>query len=109
MYENIPPISSSSHLVSKSLADVLEQFQSLQKLCAERRAGLQDQLHLYVFEREARELQDWLLTRIAQAQSEDYGQDLEDVEVCFKMFVCVSLCLCVCVRGRERKCVCVYM
>ena len=83
--------------MSKSLADVLEQFQSLQKLCAERRAGLQDQLHLYVFEREARELQDWLLTRIAQAQSEDYGQDLEDVEVCFKMFVCVSLCLCVCV------------
>src|SRR4029434_2652121 len=51
------------------------------------------------------------ITCIAQAQSEDYGQDLEDVEVCFKLFVCVSLCVCVCVclpvpEGPHPSCLC---
>ncbi|KAL2098982.1 hypothetical protein ACEWY4_005462 [Coilia grayii] len=79
-----------SHLVSKSLEEAVDQFQSLRWLSAERRTGLQDQLHLYVFEREARELQEWLHTQIALAQSQDYGQDLEDVEVLQKKFEAFS-------------------
>ncbi|XP_062379447.1 spectrin beta chain, non-erythrocytic 5 [Sardina pilchardus] len=75
-----------SPLVSTGLAAVEKQFQALQQLSATRRTALQDQLHLYVFEREAQELQAWFHTRIAQAQSQDFGQDLEDVEVLQKKF-----------------------
>ncbi|XP_076156260.1 spectrin beta chain, non-erythrocytic 5 [Alosa pseudoharengus] len=75
-----------SPLVSKGLADVVEQFKALRQLSATRRTALQDQLHLYVFEREAQELQAWFHTRIAQAQLQDFGQDLEDVEVLQKKF-----------------------
>ncbi|XP_010891275.2 spectrin beta chain, non-erythrocytic 5 isoform X2 [Esox lucius] len=75
-----------SHLVSKSLPDVLEDYESLLCLSASRRAALEDQLNLYVFEREARELQNWLCSRKTLAGSEDYGQDLEGVEVLQKKF-----------------------
>ncbi|KAL0969732.1 hypothetical protein UPYG_G00231540 [Umbra pygmaea] len=75
-----------SHLVSKSLPEVLDEYESLRQLSASRRAALEDQLNLYVFEREARELQNWLCSRKTLAESEDYGQDLEDVEVLQKKF-----------------------
>ncbi|KAM6973270.1 spectrin beta chain, non-erythrocytic 5 [Aplochiton taeniatus] len=75
-----------SHLVSKSLPDVLDQYESLLCLSASRRASLQEQLSLYVFEREARELHTWLNSRKTLAESEDFGQDLEDVEVLQKKF-----------------------
>lgn len=70
-----------SHLVSESLPAVLEHFETLLRLSASRRAALEDQLRLYVFEREAKELQTWLSSRKTVAESEDCGQDLEDVEV----------------------------
>ncbi|KAJ7990930.1 hypothetical protein DPEC_G00291990 [Dallia pectoralis] len=75
-----------SHLVSKSLPDVLEDYESLLCLSASRRTALEDQLNLYVFEREARELQNWLCSCKTLAESEDFGQDLEDVEVLQKKF-----------------------
>ncbi|XP_028422093.1 spectrin beta chain, non-erythrocytic 5 [Perca flavescens] len=70
-----------SHLVSESLPGVLERFETLLRLSSARRAALEDQLRLYVFEREAKELQTWLNSKKAVAESKDCGQDLEDVEV----------------------------
>ena len=70
-----------SHLVSDSLPAVVERFETLLRLSASRRVALEDQLRLYVFQREAEELQTWLTSRKAEAEAEDCGQDLEDVEV----------------------------
>ncbi|XP_044022541.1 spectrin beta chain, non-erythrocytic 5 isoform X2 [Siniperca chuatsi] len=70
-----------SHLVSESLPAVLEHFEALLRLSSTRRAALEDQLRLYVFEREAKELQTWLTSKKTVAESKDCGQDLEDVEV----------------------------
>ncbi|KAM9354795.1 spectrin beta chain, non-erythrocytic 5 [Pholidichthys leucotaenia] len=70
-----------SRLVSGSLPAIIKRFESLVKLSVSRRTALEDQLRLYVFEREAKELQTWLTSRRKVAQSEDCGQDLEDVEV----------------------------
>ncbi|XP_063040192.1 spectrin beta chain, non-erythrocytic 5 [Engraulis encrasicolus] len=78
------------HLVRKSMEEAVDHFQALQQLLVERRKGLQDQMQLYAFEREARELQEWLRAQIAQAESQDYGQDLEDVEVLQKKFEAFS-------------------
>ncbi|XP_026156546.1 spectrin beta chain, non-erythrocytic 5 isoform X2 [Mastacembelus armatus] len=70
-----------SCLVTESLPAVLQHFETLLRLSASRRAALEDQLRLYVFEREAKELQTWLMSKKSAAESEDCGQDLEDVEV----------------------------
>ncbi|XP_054653046.1 spectrin beta chain, non-erythrocytic 1 isoform X2 [Dunckerocampus dactyliophorus] len=70
-----------SHMVSESLPSVSELFDTIGRLCVSRRGALEDQLRLFVFDREARELQTWLRTRKALVDSEDCGQDLEDVEV----------------------------
>ncbi|XP_023280049.1 spectrin beta chain, non-erythrocytic 2-like [Seriola lalandi dorsalis] len=70
-----------SHLVSDSLPAVLQRFETLLRLSAARHVVLEDQLRLYVFEREAKELQTWLTSKKTVAESEDCGQDLEDVEV----------------------------
>ncbi|KAM7376448.1 hypothetical protein PAMP_006181 [Pampus punctatissimus] len=70
-----------SHLVSQSFLAVLEHFETLLRLSASRRTTVEDQLRLYVFEREAKELQTWLTSKKSVAESEDSGQDLEDVEV----------------------------
>ncbi|KAJ8289416.1 hypothetical protein GJAV_G00001060 [Gymnothorax javanicus] len=75
-----------SALVGDALDAVLDQYQSLLQLSATRRAALDQQLQLFVFEREARELQAWISSHRALAESQDYGQDLEDVELLQKKF-----------------------
>lgn len=70
-----------SHLVTETLPDVLQHFDALLRLSSARRSALEDQLRLYVFEREAKELQTWLTSKKAVVESKDCGQDLEDVEV----------------------------
>uniref|UniRef100_A0A3Q3IUH0 Calponin-homology (CH) domain-containing protein n=1 Tax=Monopterus albus TaxID=43700 RepID=A0A3Q3IUH0_MONAL len=70
-----------SHLVRDSLLALLQHFETLCRRSASRRAALEDQLRLYVFESEAKELQTWLASKKTTAESEDCGQDLEDVEV----------------------------
>ncbi|XP_068195162.1 spectrin beta chain, non-erythrocytic 5 isoform X2 [Antennarius striatus] len=70
-----------SHLVAESLPGVLERFESLLQLSCARRVALDDQLRLYTYEREAKELQTWLTSKKAVVESKDCGQDLEDVEV----------------------------
>ncbi|XP_029982912.1 spectrin beta chain, non-erythrocytic 5 [Sphaeramia orbicularis] len=70
-----------SPMVSERLPVVLECYESLLRLSSSRRVALGDQLRLYVFDREAKELQTWLTSKKSVAESEDCGQDLEDVEV----------------------------
>lgn len=71
-----------SHLVADRLPDALDLFETLLRLSSTRRVALEDQLSLYVFEREAKELQIWLTSKKTVAESRDCGQDLEGVEVC---------------------------
>uniref|UniRef100_A0A4W4DYW9 Spectrin, beta, non-erythrocytic 5 n=1 Tax=Electrophorus electricus TaxID=8005 RepID=A0A4W4DYW9_ELEEL len=75
-----------SHLISKSVTGMEERYESLLQLSSERRAMLEDQYNLYVFEREVRDMQSWLLSRKTLAESDDLGQDLEDVETLQKKF-----------------------
>uniref|UniRef100_A0A672QKD3 Spectrin, beta, non-erythrocytic 5 n=1 Tax=Sinocyclocheilus grahami TaxID=75366 RepID=A0A672QKD3_SINGR len=75
-----------SHLVNKSLEDMHGGFETLLQLSAQRRTELENQYNLYVFEREAKDLQNWLLSRKTTAESEDFGQDLEGVEALQKKF-----------------------
>lgn len=43
--------------------------------------ALREQLHLHQLEREALLLDAWLTTKMAAAESQDYGQDLEGIQV----------------------------
>ncbi|XP_066510159.1 spectrin beta chain, non-erythrocytic 5 [Hoplias malabaricus] len=76
----------SSDTVGRSVTDLDKRFKSLLKLSSERRAVLEDQYNFYVFERETRDLQSWFLSRKNLAESDEYGQDLEDVEALQKKF-----------------------
>lgn len=46
-----------------------------------RRQRLREQLQLHQLEREALLLDDWLASKVATAESQDYGQDLEASKV----------------------------
>lgn len=71
-----------SHLVSKSLPDLLDDYEFLLRRSASWRAALEDRLNFYVFETENKELQNWIFSLKTLAESKDFVQDLEDVEVC---------------------------
>ncbi|KAK3538029.1 hypothetical protein QTP70_027382 [Hemibagrus guttatus] len=75
-----------SHLVSKSVTNMEKQYENLLQLSSDYRASLEDQYNLYVFERETRDLKSWLISRKTLAESDDFGQDLEDVETLQKKF-----------------------
>ncbi|XP_057577784.1 spectrin beta chain, non-erythrocytic 5 [Hippopotamus amphibius kiboko] len=51
-----------------------------------RRQGLREQLQLHQLEREALLLDAWLASKVATAESQDYGQDLEAVKVLEEKF-----------------------
>lgn len=46
-----------------------------------KRQALREQLHLYQLEQEASLLDAWLTTKLAVAESQDYGQDLAGIKV----------------------------
>uniref|UniRef100_A0A8C3DHV3 Spectrin beta, non-erythrocytic 5 n=1 Tax=Corvus moneduloides TaxID=1196302 RepID=A0A8C3DHV3_CORMO len=50
------------------------------------RKRLQEQFQLYQFEREFQLVDAWLSSKLSVAESDDYGQDLDDVEVLEKKF-----------------------
>lgn len=58
-----------------------KQYETLLQLSSDYRTALEDQYNFYVFEREARDLKSWLISQKTLAESDDFGQDLEDVEV----------------------------
>nr|XP_025044105.1 spectrin beta chain, non-erythrocytic 5 [Pelodiscus sinensis] len=63
------------------LQAVLENFKSLLQKTETQRRCLQEQYQLYQFEREIQLVGDWLSSRQAVAESDDYGQDLEEAEI----------------------------
>lgn len=58
-----------------------KRYETLLQLSSDYRAALEDQYNQYVFEKETRDLKSWLISQKTLAESEDFGQDLEDVEV----------------------------
>lgn len=63
-----------------------KQYETLLQLSSEYRTALEDQYNLYLFERETMDFRSWLLSQKTLAESDDFGQDLEDVEVCMMTF-----------------------
>lgn len=76
-----------SRLVSKSITNMLKQYETLLQLSSDYHAALEDQYNLYVFERETRDLKSWLISQKTLAESDDFGQDLEDVEVLYMLII----------------------
>uniref|UniRef100_H0XEK4 Spectrin beta, non-erythrocytic 5 n=1 Tax=Otolemur garnettii TaxID=30611 RepID=H0XEK4_OTOGA len=73
--------------------EVLAQLQAVRKAHREllqgakdRGRGLREQLQLHQLQRESFLLEAWLTTRVATAESQDYGQDLEGVKVLEEKF-----------------------
>ena len=64
-----------------SQAEIEQQYSQLQDLTTQRRQKLLDSKKLYEFYHEADTVEGWLADRALIAGSEDYGQDLEHVEV----------------------------
>ncbi|XP_057715583.1 spectrin beta chain, non-erythrocytic 5 isoform X1 [Corythoichthys intestinalis] len=70
-----------SQMVSECLLIVSDLFETIKHLSVSRRSVLEENLHVFMFQREAKELQTWLESRKAAVDLQDYGQDLEDIEV----------------------------
>lgn len=62
------------HAVRKTHSGLLQRAES-------RGQGLREQMQLHQLEREVLLLDAWLASRVATAESQDYGQDLEAVKV----------------------------
>ncbi|KAL1785833.1 spectrin beta chain, non-erythrocytic 5 [Sigmodon hispidus] len=72
--------------VLSQLQAVREAHTQLLQRAESRRQALHEQSHLHQLEREARLLDAWLATKVAAAESQDYGQDLEGIKVMEDMF-----------------------
>ncbi|NXQ26015.1 SPTN5 protein, partial [Alaudala cheleensis] len=75
-----------SSLILSKLQGILADYQSLLQKSDTQRKRLQEQLQLYHFEREFQLVDAWLSSKLSIAESDDYGQDLDDVEVLEKKF-----------------------
>lgn len=74
----------------QNIKAILDQFKThfsnLQKLADTRKQKLLDAEKLYRFKRESTELTDWIELQIQTASSEDYGRDVEHVEILIQKF-----------------------
>ncbi|XP_027737533.1 spectrin beta chain, non-erythrocytic 5 [Empidonax traillii] len=75
-----------SSVILSKLQGILADYQSLLQKSETRRKCLQEQFQLYQFEREFQLVDAWLSSKQSVAESDDYGQDLDDVEVLEKKF-----------------------
>ncbi|NXA14483.1 SPTN5 protein, partial [Sapayoa aenigma] len=75
-----------SSVILSKLQGILADYQSLLQKSETQRKCLQEQLQLYQFEREFQLVDTWLSSKQSVAESDDYGQDLDDVEVLEKKF-----------------------
>ncbi|XP_055880886.1 spectrin beta chain, non-erythrocytic 2-like isoform X3 [Biomphalaria glabrata] len=75
-----------SENIRKTQADIEKQYSKLQDLATQRRKKLIDSRKLFEFYHEADVVESWISDRIVIAASEDYGQDLEHVEVLQQRF-----------------------
>lgn len=73
--------SCASPRVQAQLQAVREAHAQLLQRAGGRGQALHEQLHLYQLEQEALLLDAWLTTKLAVAESQDYGQDLEGIKV----------------------------
>jgi spectrin beta len=67
-------------------AEIEAQFSELQSLTAKRSSRLAESLKLDQFLREADEVAEWMGDQTAVAASEDYGRDVEHVELLIQTF-----------------------
>ncbi|XP_078419413.1 spectrin beta chain, non-erythrocytic 5 [Cetorhinus maximus] len=74
------------HTILKRLQNVETEYEALLRLVETLQKKLVDQYQLYQFEREVQEVVTWLSSKQHLADSQDYGQDLEDVELLQKKF-----------------------
>lgn len=70
-----------SPAILSKLQGILADYQSLLQKAETQRKRLQEQFQLYQFEREFQLVDAWLSSKQSIAESDDYGQDLDGVEV----------------------------
>ncbi|NXF42508.1 SPTN5 protein, partial [Oceanites oceanicus] len=75
-----------SPAILSKLQGILADYQSLLQKAETQRKHLQEQFQFYQFEREFQLVDAWLSSKQSVAESDDYGQDLDDVEVLEKKF-----------------------
>uniref|UniRef100_A0A8C3KKS8 Calponin-homology (CH) domain-containing protein n=1 Tax=Calidris pygmaea TaxID=425635 RepID=A0A8C3KKS8_9CHAR len=75
-----------SPTILSKLQGILADYQSLLQKAETQRKRLQEQFQLYQFEREFQLVDAWLSSKQSVAESDDYGQDLDDVEELEKKF-----------------------
>lgn len=66
--------------------DIVSSYQDLLKLINEREKRLNEAMTYFTFIRECNELQEWMNDQLVKAASEDYGTDVEHVELLTKTF-----------------------
>ncbi|XP_061172689.1 spectrin beta chain, non-erythrocytic 5-like [Saccostrea echinata] len=72
--------------IKKHQASVEQKYSTLQDLASQRRTKLLETKKLFEFYREADDVTNWIADKVVIASSEDYGQDLEHVEVLQQKF-----------------------
>jgi spectrin beta len=72
--------------IQNKMTAVEQQFNELKQLAEERHTRLADSHKVHKFLREADEVSDWINEQMAVAASEDYGRDVEHVEILIQKF-----------------------
>lgn len=72
--------------IQTKMAAVDQQFEQLKQLAEIRQKSLDDNHKIHKFLREADEVADWINEQMAMAASEDYGRDVEHVEILIQKF-----------------------
>ncbi|KAF5308651.1 hypothetical protein FQR65_LT06112 [Abscondita terminalis] len=72
--------------VMKKQEQIENQFEELKHLLQERKKSLSEALTYFSFVRECSEMQEWMNDQQAKAASEDYGTDVEHVELLIQAF-----------------------
>lgn len=78
-----------SSVILSKLQGILADYQSLLQKSDTQRKRLQEQFQLYQFEREFQLVEAWLSSKLTVAESDDYGQDIDDVEVKENKWYCM--------------------
>jgi len=72
--------------IEKKINHVKETYSDLQKILDKKKQRSNDALKFSMFVKEAEELTDWILDQMHVAGSEDYGRDVEHVEILIQKF-----------------------
>ena len=78
-------------LSSSAQTGVEARFSELEELAASRYLHLVEFKQLHQFERECDEVEQWIMEKLAVANNEELGKDLEHVEVLFTTCTCTAL------------------